>query len=444
MPSLKLLDIATLDVVSIDEEKSINEAIALMNKQNHREIIITSHDKKIYGLLRANDLIKLRIAQVDFDIALKSIKYDKVVTVDQGCTIEYALQEIDPDCQCLCVLDNNRDLKGFISYFDILSCMDPQMMLEKRTISEVMLQGHLKRTQVDTSTLEVISMLDNSISESIVVYDQSEAVGILTTKDIIKLFGEKKDLNLPIKHYMSSPLLRVKHDITINNALKFIQEKHFKRVIVEDYSGDILGQITQEELIAKVYSRWAEAMKQNDQQLQEVNKVLSQRAQKFQELSSTDTLTSISNRGRFEEDLTFKIDEIKRYAMETFSIVFFDIDNFKQINDTYGHLKGDEVLKDLASFVQENLRTSDKFARWGGEEFVIILPHTPKDNAMLMANTLLSKMHNEVFANDLKLTCSFGVTSFDKDTDTQQTLLTRADHAMYQAKIQGKNQVIVA
>lgn len=442
MPALKLIDIATLEVVTVNDNASINEAVALMNKKNHREVIVTSDSYSYYGLLKANDLIKLRLEHYDFDLPIKSIKYDKVPIADPYCSVENALQEINTDCQCVCLVDTENKLRGFVSYYDILSCLDPKMMLKKRTISEVLLNAKLKTAQQTETALDVISLIDSHVSDSVVIYDDTTAVGIITTKDIIRLFVNNLDLTLPIKEYMSSPLITVRHDISIHDTLDFIKEKHFKRVIVEGYNGEIIGQITQEELVAKIYSRWAEAVQENDMQLKRVNKVLEQRAIKYQELSGIDPLTKVDNRSRLEDNLKKHINDLKRYKSDSFSVIFFDIDNFKSINDTHGHLVGDEVLKQMAHFVQDKLRKADIFARWGGEEFVIILLHTNLENATLTAEKIRESVCESTFAN-LKITCSFGVSFFDIDNDTDKSVLRRADEAMYKAKNSGKNCVKV-
>ncbi len=443
MPTLQLIDIATQNVVCIDENVSINDAVNLMNEKNHREILITSKDHDYFGLLKANDLIKLRIDHYDFSLPIKSIIYDKVATIDPYCNVEDALAEIDADCQCICLVNNQNQLKGFVTYYDILSCLDPEIVLKKRTINEVLHTVQLKTAQVDEPTLNVIGLINNDVSDSVVIYQDNKAVGILTTKDVIKIFVNHYDLNQPIRNYMSSPLLTVNYNISIHDALAFIKEKHFKRVIVEGEDGEIVGHITQEELIAKVYSRWAQTMKENDNQLKKVNKVLEKRAMKWQELSGTDPLTKIDNRSRFQENLDKHIVEIKRYDLEPFSIVFFDIDHFKLINDTHGHLIGDQVLKEIAQFVKSQLRQSDIFARWGGEEFVIVLLHTSLEQAQTTTENLRAKIAQNRFAN-LDVTCSFGVSHFDMKDDTDKSILKRADTAMYEAKNSGRNCVKIS
>ncbi len=437
-----ILDIATQDVVSILDTQTINEAIELMYAHRHRDVIIIPTNTPHYSILTANDLIKLKLQNVDFNAQIKNIKFNLVSTVSIHKTVSEALTEIDSETTCLCVVDDEEKLRGFVSYFDMLSSIDPQLMLKKRVISEIMVNNRLKYANLNTKTIDAISLMDTASNDCIVLLDaQNNAKGILTTKDIIKIFGENKDLNEPLHVYMSSPIQTIKSDTTISDALQFVQDKHFKRLIVEDFSGEITGQITQEELLARVYSKWADIIKTQDNQLNKVNEVLKARANKFEEKSFHDTLTGAYNRAKFEEELLIEIEKTTRYETESFVLIFLDIDHFKKINDNHGHLIGDEVLKELALRVKKHLRKSDLFARWGGEEFVLILPLITLENSTIAAQNIRKHICETDFQHVGQVTCSFGLAKF-RLGDTIHSIIHRADIAMYEAKNTGRNKVV--
>jgi len=159
----------------------------------------------------------------------------------------------------------------------------------------------------------------------------------------------------------------------------------------------------------------------------------------FKQRAFTDELTNIYNRAYFNEEL-FKQIAICKREKATFSFIMLDIDKFKDFNDTYGHQIGDEVLKDLARIINNHTRATDTFARWGGEEFVKILPNTNLNDAKKVAEHLRSIVEYHTFVDGLKVTCSFGVSEF-KDSDNGQTILKRADDALYKAKENGRNRV---
>ncbi len=162
---------------------------------------------------------------------------------------------------------------------------------------------------------------------------------------------------------------------------------------------------------------------------------------KLQKVANVDSLTNIFNRRKIESLYNRELIRVKRYQREL-SIIFFDIDDFKLINDKQGHAIGDEVLIKLSTVVKNNIRTTDFFGRWGGEEFVIILPETSKIKATNVAHILKEKISATDFNIDREVTCSFGVSQFE-ETDSGDSLLTRADDAMYYVKRNGKNNVKV-
>jgi len=128
-----ILDIATKDVVSILDTQTINAAIELMYAHRHRDVIIIPTDSSHYSIITANDLIRLKIQEIDFDTKIKDIKFNLVSTVSIHKTVSDALTEIDSETTCLCVVDDTGELKGFVSYFDMLSSIDPQLMLKKES-----------------------------------------------------------------------------------------------------------------------------------------------------------------------------------------------------------------------------------------------------------------------------------------------------------------------
>jgi polar amino acid transport system substrate-binding protein len=150
-------------------------------------------------------------------------------------------------------------------------------------------------------------------------------------------------------------------------------------------------------------------------------------------------LTEILNRLEIDKRLNEEIERAKRYKTPL-SIIYFDIDHFKKINDTFGHETGDFILKEISKLIQQNIRKTDIFGRWGGEEFLIILPFTSGEKAVQLAEKLrkIIEIHN---FNGLKITVSFGVTEFH-EKDDYVSILNRSDKALYEAKEKGRNSVI--
>ena len=154
----------------------------------------------------------------------------------------------------------------------------------------------------------------------------------------------------------------------------------------------------------------------------------------------TDELTKIANRAKFNEELQKEIDISKMHGFEL-SLVVMDIDYFKKFNDTYGHKVGDMILVELASLIVKNTRQSDTFARWGGEEFVYLLPNANIAGAQKVANNLREDIESHDFADGHSVTCSFGCAQL-QEGDTMDSFFTRADKALYEAKSSGRNRVV--
>jgi len=158
---------------------------------------------------------------------------------------------------------------------------------------------------------------------------------------------------------------------------------------------------------------------------------------KVKELTITDDVTRLYNSRYMYDYLENEIRRSQRYEMEL-SIIFLDLDYFKTVNDTYGHLIGSTLLREVADVILTCLRNVDIAVRYGGDEFVIILPSTPKGNAVQVAERIRDCMTNTVFLQcqglKIRQTASFGVASFPKDANSELDLIRQADKAMYQIK----------
>jgi len=157
-------------------------------------------------------------------------------------------------------------------------------------------------------------------------------------------------------------------------------------------------------------------------------------------LSTTDSLTSIYNRGKFNEELNKWIDYCNRYD-NPLSLTIIDIDNFKDINDNYGHLIGDSVIKNITLIIKNSIRISDVFARWGGDEFVILLPNTNVEQAIEMMERIRMSIQKNKCYEEENITCSFGLTELRKN-ENAESMTQRADKFLYEAKECGKNAVV--
>jgi polar amino acid transport system substrate-binding protein len=156
------------------------------------------------------------------------------------------------------------------------------------------------------------------------------------------------------------------------------------------------------------------------------------KTKELQRLVTIDTLTSVCNRYMFDNTLDKEIALYRRHGL-ALSLIFLDIDGFKDINDIYGHKVGDLVLKELATLISQHIRESDTFCRWGGDEFIIILPNTTEIYAKKLSKNLDLLIKKNPFTHHITLSCSFGVTQF-REEDTHLSIMSRIDQLLYDSK----------
>jgi len=188
-------------------------------------------------------------------------------------------------------------------------------------------------------------------------------------------------------------------------------------------------------------------LEQTKQQLRNINQAMKYKVDELysmtnalEEKASKDTLTGINNRENFEDIFGIQITNAHQYS-QPLSLIIFDVDHFKAVNDTYGHQMGDLILRDMVELVARNLKKGDVFARWGGEEFVILTPSTDIAGASNLAENLRMLVQSHRFNGlDEKITLSFGIAQLDENDD-KKTLFQKADAALYEAKKKGRNRV---
>jgi diguanylate cyclase (GGDEF)-like protein len=177
-------------------------------------------------------------------------------------------------------------------------------------------------------------------------------------------------------------------------------------------------------------------LSQSQEQLRAIN-------ERLEAIAAQDALTGVANRRMIEAQLDHALALAHRHGVP-FALLFIDIDHFKEFNDRYGHLVGDAVLHEVAITVRATLRSSDLVGRWGGEEFIAILPYTGPEEASRIAERLRRSIQAREFAvtGCTHISCSIGVAACPEDGRSRDDLIRLADHAMYVAKRSGRNCVV--
>ncbi len=186
------------------------------------------------------------------------------------------------------------------------------------------------------------------------------------------------------------------------------------------------------------------ALEKSRSEKERLESLVKARTHEIEILSKTDALTGLWNRGHLEEMLEMEFKRARRYAHDI-SIMIIDLDYFKRVNDTFGHMAGDEVLRQISKRISSNVRETDFVGRYGGEEIVVILPETTLEAAEKIANGVretIAKRAVEFESYSIDITTSIGVSHLRKEHSDYSTVFAEADKALYFAKEQGRNRVV--
>ncbi|TNI87835.1 sensor domain-containing diguanylate cyclase [Aeromonas sobria] len=183
----------------------------------------------------------------------------------------------------------------------------------------------------------------------------------------------------------------------------------------------------------------AQLVAERTAELVRLNEALQQKVEENRQLAETDALTGAASRYRLERALQLECERARRFH-QPFTVIAMDVDNFKQINDSYGHHIGDQTLINVVARVRSHIREIDLLARWGGDEFMVLLPNTGREDALVVASKLQAWMAIDPICPHGPTTMSFGLAEYQPD-EQKESLMVRADRALYQAKQLGKNQI---
>jgi len=352
-----------------------------------------------------------------------------------------------------------KELKGFIVVFEqdgrVIESTSPSLR-----VGDYMPRHYPERLKLgadnNVGDYVVINEFDSEVNENILTL-----VGNLPDNKMIELskpFGFVAEAVEIINKVMLSivsiilvlgfvlayftSLVFTKPIIKINKSVKAIANRDFDHKL-DIKNKDELGDLgnTVNEISGQLRDFIDEVETQNDMLIQD-KVVLEDMNKQLHELSETDVLTKLNNRLKIDRVLEY---EVKRAKVRgsTFSIIIADMDHFKLVNDTYGHLAGDEVLKDIAMILTESCRNMDVVGRWGGEEFIIVLPDTIEADAINVAEKFRKSIEEYEFEDVGHKTASFGVGEYNKEQEID-TLVKNVDDALYRAKENGRNRVEIA
>ena len=322
---------------------------------------------------------------------------DKRLAVLKGCPFREALKSEYPDIRLIDVESIEEGLRK-VEKGDIFGYFDNSLVLNYE----------IQRNYIDTLTIS--GKIDEECEFRIATRNDEPQLNDIFQKAISSIPESRKDEIY--KKWISTKIEKIK---VVDYSLVY-------RIAILSLS------------IIIVFIYWNRKIAKANQALEEAKK-------EIEKLATVDKLTNLFNRMKLDSLLEAEIKRCKRYN-SSLAVCILDIDHFKSVNDTYGHLVGDNVLVEVADLGSANIRSTDYFGRWGGEEFLIIMPETDEKGGFVMIENLRKKIEACSFSNVGSMTASFGMSSF-KEGDAPETIIKRADDALYEAKKSGRNSVVL-
>lgn len=557
----KVCSIMSRDVITLEPKESLRSALEKMNL-NKVSCVVVAEGKKPVGILTERDIIQLIHHNIDFDVTeLMSVMKSPVIAVSEETDIPEAanLMEIN-DLRRLVVVDGEHNITGIITQTDVIKTLSIDYFVSFRKAENIMTRNIISIERED-SLLKAIELMSKNHVSCVLVIEDNKLAGIITERDITKAIAENRVLN-NIEGIMTSPVFTVNKDTNLYDATRLMEENRLRRVVVVDSEGNVVGIVTQSDIVRNLKTDYVELLKKilkdksralvesevkyrtlvehslegimiiqdglikfvnptllkilnyeeeeivgkdilrfsypDDRELileslskfsdnqgvrslsefrmmhkngegiyMEVLSTLIQYEGKpailttlrditnrkkaeaeLKRLVITDDLTGLFNQRYFYIQLAREVERAKRHN-RPLSMFLVDIDLFKDFNDTYGHWEGDYVLKRIGEILLRNIREIDMAFRYGGEEFVIVLPETGRKDAIIVAERIRNAVAQTVFypftldgqPDIVSTTVSIGVTEFHPDDDVK-SFLKRVDIALYHAKRSGRNMVV--
>lgn len=464
---------AKKSLVTTKGDRTIGYALNLMIENNIRRIIVTGADHDFLGVTTQQDL--LRYMEEDFYRSYVKVKHilerqRPLMSAMPEETLQSVVNAMTSGQVSSVPVIRDGKAVGIITEKDILG-----LALSNTDFSDAVslhMSSPVIDADIETTLLDIVKTMNNSNIRRIVINQNGTPMGVMTIRDVLRnLEGDYSSFlerTLKNTRQVLNLFPEILLELTDTGDNQFILWANKKALSV--FADGLLDRPVTDLVPAE---RWhdihttllktgkvEDVMFKNHESIyqfsgfyvttdSEIEKgriqLILRNITEEVKLADTDALTNVYNR-RFMND--FMIKEIPRSVRKKrhFTIVMADADNFKGVNDTYGHVAGDEVLKYLSRLLTDHLRQSDVVGRYGGEEFLIIMPETTKEEAYNVVERLRARIASERISlpcgEAVTITASFGGSTFPKDGESSEDLLIKADERMYQAKREGKNRVV--
>lgn len=323
----------------------------------------------------------------------------------------------------------------------------------KEILVKTLMSGRVTCLSPEDSLRKAVNKMVINRYSCIVIEKEGSPIGIVTERDLAKVLNgteQEEKLALPVSEYMTSPILRLNQNESLFDALVVSKAEKVRHFPVVDDDDKLVGLITQSDLANAHFQVTEMQSEMIEKAISEKNDVLQKINEELQALSMEDHLMEVGNRRAMEVDLNHIHASALRYK-QPYSVILIDVDHFKRYNDHYGHQMGDEVLVRVAELLKMHVRAADRVYRYGGEELLVVLPHTDGEQVITPAEKLVRVVAEDNMPHEKsphqRLTISCGgacAKSGDDVLATWEELVKLADNCLYEAKETGRCKAVVA
>jgi diguanylate cyclase (GGDEF)-like protein len=465
---------ARKSLITTTGNRTIGYALNLMIENNIKRVIVTDDSNNFLGLITQKDLLK----QLEDDFYRSTFKVKHIIenlrymiSVPIECSLCEVLAEMVENEVSSVPIIKDGEAVGIITEKDILKMAAENISLENN-VGKYMSKP-LISVNPDTALTDIAKTMNHhDIRRVVVTNNEGIATNVVTIRDVFKNiesdyseFLERKlkhakdilnllpEMLIEITDTGKEQLIIWANEKVINKFGKEIIDRPITELIPRENWDEIYNSLVEFNKVENIkFKKNSGVYELSGFSVRTDGKIENSRFQLIVRditeetaLSTTDPLTCVYNRRFINEFLKKEIERSKRLNRE-FSIVICDIDDFKRINDTYGHLSGDMVLKAFSQLILNDLRQLDVVGRYGGDEFMIILPETTSENACNITERLRIKIENLEIPvmrdKKTKITVSFGIATFREDGMSFGDLLVTGDGRLYKAKSKGKNKIV--
>jgi len=440
MHNIKLDALLSNDTQPLLPNDTLKHAIKIMKTKSISSVVIVDEKKEPLGIFTEYDAIKVVSSDIELSTPLQDVMSTKIFSIQNDMNVHdaYILMEQN-SYRHLIVTDTQGVYLGVITEGDFLRHMGFEEVSKQKTISDAMSETILT-VHPDTSIAQTAKLMSEKKCDYAIILQDEKPIGLISERDITYHYLNKEsNKQASISVMQHTKMYIVNKNTSLSEASDMMKKNGVHQLIVID-KNNLIGLITRHDILKALHGSYFDYLLETIKIKTENEKILLKHKEELEKLANYDQLTSLPNRLYFQNYLKKSIAKAKRNK-HTLGVVLLDLDRFKDINDSYGHTIGDELLKIVADRLTHRIRTGDLVARVGGDEFAIILEDlTNEDDITKVTKEILETVsETSTLSNGVEIhtEASAGVVLAPKDAQSVEQTMQYADSALYQAKADG-------